>query len=685
MSTPTTYTNGTKPVTPAPSRIDALLAGIATIEATKLPTWAIDQADLLVSLTTAELLKVKLALVAAGLTKKFVEGDLSDLIEETRSEIRRHSDRAPTSGGNEPYRVTDGKICARTKMGSGDDTYFDYLPLCNFEARIVADVEMDDGEEITRHVAISGKLAGGAPLKEITIPAKDFDGLSWVPDKWGPRPVVETGRNTKDRLRHAIQTISADGMVSKSVFTHTGWRVIDGKRVFLHGAGAVGADGVSVEMPGRLADYCLPADDAITPRDSMIECIKLLSIAPMPVTAPIFAAMFLAPLSEMIEPAFTLWVEGPSGSKKSTLTGLMLNMFGPKFYEKHMPADWLSTANHLEMLTFHAKDIPLIIDDFKPGETKHESKEMADKAARIMRAVGNRQARGRLTKERSAARAYIPRGVVIATAELGAIGKSVVARQLTVDVRKDSLDLELLSTAQGQRHVYSYAMKAFIQWIGENWDAVKDTLQTEMASRRKNGDKGQHSRLPDAINTLYCAFDLVMIWATSIGAITESEAARLSSECWDSLVGIAQRQQRKVESEDPANKFIDVLVSLLHGRKVLVEGKKRPDLGGDTRIGWWNGVEINLLPEAAYNAVVSFMARSGDHFAATPTDLGRDLQEAGWLASSESDRNRAKRRDGGKQMPVLCLSAAKMALHLGGLGLTLDDLAAKHTPMDDDQ
>ena len=309
---------------------------------------------------------------------------------------------------------------------------------------------------------------------------------------------------------------------------------------------------------------------------------------------------------------------------------------------------------------------------------------MADKAARIMRAVGNRQGRGRLTKERGAARAYVPRGVVISTAELGAIGKSVVARQLTVDVRKDSLNMELLSAAQGQRHVYSYAMKSFIQWVGANWDAVTETLQTEMASRRKGGDQSQHSRLPDAINTLYCAFDLAMVWATSIGAIAESEAARLSAECWDALVGIARRQQQKVEDEDPANKFINVLVSLLHGRKVLIEGKKRPDLGGDTRIGWWNGVEINLLPEAAYNAVVSFMARSGDHFSATPVDLARDLNEAGWLAATEADRMRVSRRDGGKQQPVLCLSAAKLIIHLEGLGLAIDDLAVKHTPTDDE-
>lgn len=582
----------------------------------------------------------------------------------------------------EQYRIVGGRICARTKVGRGDDMAFDYLPLCNFDAAIIADVEMDDGEEITRHVTITGKLASGRILPEIIIPTKDFDSLGWIPGKWGARPVLETGRSTKDRLRHAIQTLSADSIVDKRIFTHTGWRVIDGKRIFLHGAGAVGCDDVAVEMPGRLADYRFPIDNAVDPKASMAECIKLLDIAPMAVTAPIWSAMFLAPLSEIITPAFTLWVEGPSGSKKSTLAGLMLNMFGPTFHEKHMPADWLSTANHLEMLTFHAKDIPLVIDDFRPGESKMEEREMTDKAARIMRAVGNRQARGRLTKDRDSARAYIPRGMVIATAELGAIGKSVVARQLTVEVKKDDISLDLLSVAQGKRAMYGYAMRAFIQGISASWETVSQELQKEMADRRRTGDRSQHSRLPDAVNALYCAFDLAMVWATEIGAITKQDADRRCAECNAALLDLARRQQQKVEEEDPANKFVSALITLIHQREVLISGRTRADLGGRLRIGWWNGVELNLIPDAAFSAVVGFLGKSGQHFASTKADLGRDLKNAGWLAATENDKNQVKRSDGSEKVRVYCLSAARLFSLAAEMGLYLDDLQSGSEPRD---
>lgn len=685
-------TNGSTPHVPAnesaPSPIDTLLAAIAKGNAKTLPVWAVNQAPLLAALTTAEMVQVKLALRGAGVTKRFIEGDLADVIDEAREDAA--PSRAPSDGVNwDPYQVVEGQICARTRVGSGDDVTFDYLPLCNFNAAITADIEMDDGEEVTRHVALAGQLASGRHLPEIVIPAKDFDGLGWVADRWGARPILETGRSTRDRLRHAISTLSAETTVDRRIFTHTGWRVIEGERVFLHGTGGLGADGISVEMPGRLKEYVFPTDSAIDARSAMIECLKLLDIAPLSVTGPIWASMFLAPLTEIIDAPFVLWIEGPSGSKKSTVASLMLNMYGPTFHEKHMPADWISTANSLEMLAFHAKDVPLVIDDFRPSESRQDAKEQNDKAARIMRAVGNRQGRGRMTKTQGAARTYIPRGVVIATAELGAAGKSVRARQLTVTVKKGAVNLGLLTIAQTKRHVYGYAMSEFIRWAGVNWAVLGDSLRSAMLERRESGSKTQHSRLPDAINSLYCAFDTAMTWAVSIGALSYAEAEAYCTQFDEALCEMAQEQQSNIDAEDPANKFVSALIAMLHGREVLITSKMRPSLGGgERRIGWWNGTEISLIPDAAFAAVVPYLSRSGVHFPATKNDLGRDLMDAGWLTATERETLQVKRADPAEKGPgkdklrVYAMNATKLFDLAATMGLAVEDLAERNTPAD---
>ena len=93
-----------------------------------------------------------------------------------------------------------------------------------------------------------------------------------------------------------------------------------------------------------------------------------LKIGSLEVMLPLWAAMYLSPLSEILEPAFTVFVVGASGTSKSTLTALSLNHFGEKSDEFHLPAAWRDTENKLEKLLFLTKDLPLVIDDWSPGQ-----------------------------------------------------------------------------------------------------------------------------------------------------------------------------------------------------------------------------------------------------------------------------------------------------------------------------
>jgi hypothetical protein len=91
------------------------------------------------------------------------------------------------------------------------------------------------------------------------VPASDFHNLSWVTELWGTRAVIYAGSSTKDHLRTIIQIASnTNGFKSRRVFTHTGWRVINGERFFLTAAGAIGKEGVEVSLIGPLARYRLP-------------------------------------------------------------------------------------------------------------------------------------------------------------------------------------------------------------------------------------------------------------------------------------------------------------------------------------------------------------------------------------------------------------------------------------------
>src|SRR5205085_2053331 len=84
--------------------------------------------------------------LAAGHTTE----DLTHLIDAPRTELQ------PSL----PYTVRDGRICRRKNTVEGELI----IPLCNFTAEIVQEIARDNGEEVTRELAIIGQHANGYAL-----------------------------------------------------------------------------------------------------------------------------------------------------------------------------------------------------------------------------------------------------------------------------------------------------------------------------------------------------------------------------------------------------------------------------------------------------------------------------------------------------------------------------------------
>ena len=166
----------------------------------------------------------------------------------------------------------------RTKDGDG------WVPLTNFHARIVSDITRDDGVETTRVLEIEAVINGRSHA--FSVNAAQFTQMTWPLEHLGPEAVVQPGQGSKDRARVAIQILSGR-IPQRRVYTHTGWRKIDGANVYLHGGGALGADGpvdgLEVELPEQLERYTLPvADDNL--RDAVAASLAMRNVAPDRVT-----------------------------------------------------------------------------------------------------------------------------------------------------------------------------------------------------------------------------------------------------------------------------------------------------------------------------------------------------------------------------------------------------------------
>jgi hypothetical protein len=552
----------------------------------------------------------------------------ADTIAATNSDI---VDAVRTSGLNgdgsndpSPYTVNGGCIC---KIRYDDKGKATYEPLCNFDAKVTEEILLDDGAEATRAFIIGGRLADGKIFPSCRIPASRFAGMSWVTEQWGLRAVVNAGNAKRDALREAIQRLSPEPR-TRRIFTHSGWREIDGKWFYLSGNTA-GTDEFEVDLGPELSRYRLPSI-----ADNLVEAIKtslrLLDLAPLRITAPLLAACYRAPLVSAFPQDLSLWIEGKTGSMKSTLGALFLSHFGD-FDRIHLPGAWSSTANQLERRAFLLKDSLFVIDDYAPAALDH--RELETKASRLLRSQGNLAGRGRLRSDLTERPAFAPRGIILSTGEGHPAGQSLLARTLIIELDQTDIDLKSLTLAQEQFAHLSRAMAGYIAWLAPQMSDMPQLLHETFRGARTRATAGnEHLRIPEAAAHLWLGLHCCLVYAREVGALSNGQAAEFGEKCWKAFLEIGREQAKIVEEEKPTRRFLGVLYTIIaQGRATLLpkdESPTEPKPGVDF-VGWRDDDFLYLLPEAIFSAVVRFCRDTGEHFPTRQERLKRDLAKEG--------------------------------------------------------
>ncbi len=572
--------------------------------------------------------------------------DLKLLSRRTFNRMLKQTEAVEIEGNR--YLVREGRLCIEHRKDGG--RYVE--PLCNFAARVTTDITYDDGQETVRRFIVEGQLEDGTALPPALVDAGKFPDMKWITEAWGSRAIVAAGHGKRDQLREAIQRLSGE-VVTKRVYTHLGWRQIDGKRCYLHAGGALGHDGVEVEPAKELTRYRLPnePDDV---RGAMEASLRLLEMAPLRLTVPLWASVWLAPVSEIVHPDFVLWLYGRTGTFKSSMAALFLSHYGGPFTAKDLPG-WWSTANALEKLCYLTKDALLVIDDFAPKSNPREAREQRATVNRIIRAVGNRAGRQRLNRNLRLRKSYPPRGLVISTGEMIPGLQSVVARLYVVEVGQGDVDRERLSAAQAEAERYPHALAGYVLWLSEQWDELRQSLPRqlrEIRDRLVSEVGGEHMRLPNALAMLYLGFDLGLQYAVEVGALSEEEANGWRNAGWTALTASAEAHSRQVAAESPTGLYFEALEELLAQRKVRLKSVQGGSIVGSEEgehIGWYDDDHIYLLPRVAYKAVNDLLRGTGRDFPLDERALRKYLAEEGYLERQGERYTVLKRTPAGRR------------------------------------
>lgn len=574
--------------------------------------------------------------------------DFDAILRATRREAGLSEDGKPK------YMVVGGRTAHRFYDRAGNEVV---NVLAHFDARIAAEIVEDDGSAQERRFLINGKLADGADLPQVEVLASEFASMGWVLEQWGARALVEAGGSTKDHLRTAIQLLSPT-IPTRYIYSHLGWRKVNGQSVYLSMEGAVGREGVEVRLIPDLARYKLPKT-LQDQQQAMAASLRFLQVGDYTATIPLWAAMFLAPLSSVIEPAFTLWIFGTTGSLKSTITALAMCHFGTFSYNTP-PASWTGTANALEKKAFLVKDAPLWIDDFTTQSTASGMQAMRMKVDQLLRDWGNRSGRSRMQADLRLRQTYAPRGLIVSTAEQLPQGESIQARLFQVEVDPAMITRgagSFLTNAQTEdAPLYAHAMAGYLLWLAGQMEELERVLPlrlldyTEMARER-----GSHLRMPMNVASLFVGWELGLQYAKTSGALDAEQYEDFRQLGWDVLISLGEAQMSVAQEEKPVELYLSAIEQLLATGSVYLKHRHHPDIAeryyptermsNAEMIGWYGNDEADssgyrdsrywyLIPGATFKAVVSFYRGSGVVFPDTARGIKVKLLEQRLLLPS---------------------------------------------------
>ena len=629
----------------------------------------------------------------AGLDPEAAKPRLRELLRELRgvADTVASSPGSPAPRPEIPYVATPRGLAWLKNTNSGAVA----TPLTNFTAQIVSEQLRDDGVEVQRSYEITATL--NDHTYRFPVPASHFSSMGWAAEHLGAQAIVYPGFGLKDHARAAIQFLS--GQVStQQVFTHTGWRKVNGLWVFLHGDGAIGPAGplqdIAVDLPEALWRIHLP--DPPTGEDlrsAVRVSLEFLEVAGDVVVVPMYCAIWRAVLSIA---DLSAHLSGPTGSGKSELAALAQQHFGAGMDARHLPGSWSSTANALEGLAFAAKDVLLVVDDFAPTGSTTDVQRMHREADRLLRAQGNQSARLRMRSDSSLRVPKPPRGLILSTGEDVPKGQSLRARLMIVEVPHagpGGVNSERLTVCQGHAAIgrFAQAMSGFLRWLAPQYEGMQPRLAEQVAALANKAQSiRQHQRTPYNMASLAVGLDYFLKFAAEVGALSESEVEDLWRRVWQALESVAAAQADHQASGEPVRRFLQLLSAAIASGQAHVAapdgsdpaspqswGWRKTVVGtGDyqrtewqpqgLRIGWVQSDDLYLESDAAFAEAQRLGSKAGEALSVTLQTLKKRLKERGLLASTESvggrERLEVRRTLEGNRRTVLHLRSSTLVV-----------------------
>jgi hypothetical protein len=305
--------------------------------------------------------------------------------------------------------------------------------------------------------------------------------------------------------------------------------------------------------------------------------------------------------------------------------------------------------------------------------------QLHQKAEQVLRGTGNHAGRGRLNSNIEFRPTYHPRGLVLSSGEDTPRGHSLNARLFICDSKKGDIDLAALTRAQehGVSGLFAEAMSSYVSWLAPQIVDLKKTLPRrlrELRTMARTAVATVHDRTPEAVASLALGWETFLRFALEVGAIDTDEQRRLWDEGWEALLQSGKTQRARQEDQEATNRFLNLLRGAIASGRAHVasaesgEPPATPFVWGwralDGRsvpqgrcVGWLDGADLYLEPEAAFAAVQTFAQEQGATLPWSPYTTWQCFKNKGLLESHGENRSSKRVTLRGQRRYVIHIAA----------------------------
>ena len=462
-------------------------------------------------------------------------------------------------------------------------------------------------------------------------------------------------------LAAAIKTFSLfDEVEVWRRFARTGW-TLDGKEFICPG---IEAPDMSINLPRKLAYHVEFPDEAQLKRGQAALTALLQAQTPEVTTVALmgFLAAPMALHADWRGERSALFISGRTGSFKSAWALCAMCLFGEAFAnEDNVLKFGPGATNNARMKMFvSAGDMPLLVDNYKPGNGKGEI-ELVELIHTVLEG-GEKDRLSRTSELRDTSPIH---AWPIFTGEDTPHESSTTARCVVVSFPLAPEDASSMTLAQLLTPDLHFIGGALIEWLLTDEGLISgDYIRARFKERREYWSKHLRALRPDMANIYRVAANLAVnecAWEYALACPAVAPVLiPFDVQYKTGLLTVAQTMASMTAQSMEANRYLEAIKALLESDRAYLcprLGTPRED-ERRLKIGWEDDNGVYLIPETAFTEVLKMLQNAGGLNNVSKNTIHKQLEQLGYLARRGKDEFTVRVLAGEKVTGVLHLTTA---------------------------